>query len=129
MQLPQAEHRCAALRAHPQLGKLTTARLTPQAVYHIQHTGATAAGVAIFSPHDLGRAFAGDLLDAGVALATVQKLMGHSDANTIARYDRRGERAKRQAVRLLHVPYQRRVKDEQEGTRLMLSLLLSSVVF
>jgi site-specific recombinase XerD len=91
-------------------GKLTHARLTPQAVYHIQHIRATAAGVAAFSPHDLRRTFAGDLLDAGVDLATVQKLMGHSDANTTARYDRRGERAKRHAVRMLHVPYQRRTR-------------------
>ena len=88
-------------------GKLTSARLTPQAIYHIQHARARAAGVATFSPHDLRRTYAGDLLDAGVDLATVQKLMGHSDANTTARYDRRGERAKRQAARLLHVPYQR----------------------
>ncbi len=57
---------------------------------------------------DLRRTFAGDLLDTGVDLATVQKLMGHSDANTTARYDRRGEQAKRHAVRMLHVPYQRR---------------------
>jgi integrase len=41
-------------------------------------------------------------------LATVQKLMGHSDANTTARYDRRGEHAKREAARQLHVPYHRR---------------------
>jgi hypothetical protein len=32
-------------------------------------------------------------------LATVQKLAGHTNANTTARYDRRGERAK------LHVPW------------------------
>lgn len=89
-------------------GKLTHSRLTPQAVYHIQHARAQEAGVAHFSPHDLRRTYAGDLLDAGVDLATVQKLMGHADANTTARYDRRGEHAKRQAARLLHVPYRRR---------------------
>ena len=89
-------------------GKLTAQRLTPQAVYTIQHARATAAGVPPFSPHDLRRTYAGDLLDAGVDLATVQQLMGHSDANTTARYDRRGERAKRQAARMLHVPYRRR---------------------
>src|SRR5919202_2901325 len=92
----------------------TTARLTPQAVYHIQHARANAAGVAAFSPHDLRRTFAGDLLDAGVDLATVQKLMGHSDANTTSRYDRRGERDKRHAVSMLHGPYQRR---RDEGTK------------
>ena len=64
-------------------------------------------GIARFSPHNLLQTFAGDLLDVGVDLATVQSLMGPSNANTTARYDRRGERAKRDGVRLLHVPYRK----------------------
>ena len=61
-------------------------------------------------PGDLRQTLAGDLLD-GVDLATVQSLMGHSNANTTARYDRRGERAKRDGVKLLHVPYRKRVRS------------------
>jgi len=38
-------------------------------------------------------------------LATVQKLAGHSDPATTARYDRRGERAMREAASHLHVPH------------------------
>ena len=84
-------------------GHIGIERLTDQAIYHIEATRAADAGVARFSPHDLRRTFAGDLLDAGVDLATVQSLMGHSNANTTARYDRRGERAKRDGVRLLRI--------------------------
>lgn len=92
-------------------GKPTCERLTSQAVYHIEHRRALEAGVAGFSPHDLRRTFAGDLLDAGVDLSTVQKLMGHSSAMTTAGYDRRRERAKRKAIRALHVPYKRRARN------------------
>ena len=89
-------------------GRITQGRLTDQGIYHILDTRRRQANVTPFTPHDLRRTFAGDLLDAGVDLSTVQKLMGHANANTTAGYDRRGERAKRDAVRKLHVPYQRR---------------------
>ena len=87
---------------------ITRQALTDQGIYHILNTRSQAARTAKFTPHDLRRTFAGDLLDAGADLATVQKLMGHSNANTTAGYDRRGEQAKRSAVKKLHVPYQRR---------------------
>ncbi len=89
-------------------GHITQKRLTDQGIYHILDMRRQQASVTAFTPHDLRRTFAGDLLDAGVDLATVQKLMGHASANTTAGYDRRGERAKRDAVRKLHVPYMRR---------------------
>ena len=89
-------------------GAISHERLTDQGIYHILDTRRQQARIATFTPHDLRRTFAGDLLDAGVDLSTVQKLMGHANANTTSGYDRRGERAKRDAVRKLHVPYQRR---------------------
>jgi site-specific recombinase XerD len=64
-------------------------RLTEQTVYDRLGHLAERAGVARFSPHDCRRSLAGDLLDAGVDLATVQALLGHASPATTARYDRR----------------------------------------
>ena len=89
-------------------GQVQQTGLTEQGIYHILLKRGRDAHLSHFTPHDLRRTFAGDLLDVGADLPTVQKLMGHSSANTTAHYDRRGERAKRSAVQKLHVPYQRR---------------------
>ncbi|HMN12399.1 MAG TPA: tyrosine-type recombinase/integrase, partial [Bellilinea sp.] len=91
-------------------GRMTQEGLTDQGIYTVLNKRGAQAGTARFTPHDLRRTFAGDLLDAGADIATVQKLMGHSSANTTAGYDRRGEQAKRSAVKKLHVPYQRRYR-------------------
>jgi site-specific recombinase XerD len=71
-------------------GQVTSERLTDQGIYHILDTRRQQANMAPFTPHDLRRIFAGDLLAAGVDLSTVQKLMGHANANTTAGYDQRG---------------------------------------
>ena len=63
------------------------------------------AGVQSLTWHDFRRSFAGNLLDNGNDLVTVQKLMGHSSPTTTANYDRRGDEVKRKASRSLHVPY------------------------
>ena len=67
--------------------------------------------IAVLGAGKLGEALITGMLDAGIDLSTVQKLMGHANANTTSGYDRRGERAKRDAVCKPHVPYQRRFPD------------------
>ena len=59
--------------------------------------------------HDFRRTFAGNLLDSGVDLVTVQKLMGHASPTTTSNYDRRDDAVRRKAVRALNVPYRKRL--------------------
>jgi site-specific recombinase XerD len=54
--------------------------------------------------HDFRRTFAGNLLDQGVDLATVQKLLGHSSPTTTSNYDRRGEAVRRRAAQAVQLP-------------------------
>ena len=80
-------------------------RLTAQSVLDILRKLAKRANVAQFSPHDLRRTFISALLDAGVDLVTVQKMAAHAQVTTTARYDRRDEKAKKQAAEMLHFPF------------------------
>lgn len=86
-------------------GRLHPRRLTDKAVRYIVQARAQKAGVADVSPHDFRRSSISDLLDQGVDLSTVQKMAGHADPKTTARYDRRGERTRRDAASRLHVPF------------------------
>jgi integrase len=72
--------------------------LSDQAVYKMVKRRHREAKIKEVSPHDFRKTFVGDL-------STVQKLARHSDPATTARYDRRGERAMREAASHLHVPH------------------------
>lgn len=84
--------------------------IAAQTIYDMLARRANESGVADFSPHDLRRTFVGDMLEKGVDISTVQKITGHANVSTTARYDRRGEKAKSQAVNKLHFPYRKRRK-------------------
>jgi site-specific recombinase XerD len=88
-----------------QVGVITIRRMTDQAVYNALRSRAKRANVSAFSPHDLRRSCVSDLLDAGVDISVVQRFVGHANVTTTARYDRRGEHAKRKAAKSLHVPF------------------------
>ncbi len=87
-----------------QTGEIRISRLRGESVAYIVKRLQQVAGVDDFSPHDLRRSFVTALLDAGQDVLTVQKLAGHADVTTTARYDRRGEKAKRRAVQSLELP-------------------------
>lgn len=57
------------------------------------------AGVSKFTPHDLRRSLATNLLDHDVDISTVQSIMGHENIATTIRYDKRKDKGIRQIMR------------------------------
>lgn len=89
-------------------GAITGRRLTAHAMGAVVGRRAKEAGIDHVGCHDFRRSFVSDLLDAGADITTVQRLAGHANVSTTARYDRRGEDAKQRAAAMLAVPYTRR---------------------
>jgi site-specific recombinase XerD len=85
-------------------GHVKLRRLDSRTILVVAQRRAKAAGCKHLTPHDFRRSMISDLLDAGADLSTVQRLAGHAQVGTTARYDRRGEGAKRKAAELLHIP-------------------------
>ena len=80
--------------------------ITDEALAQILAKRSLEAGLALtLTWHDFRRTFAGNLLDAGVDLVTVQKLLGHSSPTTTSNYDRRGETTKQKAVGAINLPF------------------------
>lgn len=81
--------------------------ISSQSLNEIMKRRAREAGVKDLVTHDLRRTTASDLLDITDAV-TVAGYLGHASTNTTAKYDRRGERARKKAAQELHIPYVRR---------------------
>lgn len=97
------------LLCHVRKGGIIELRpLCADSILKILNRRAEKAGVDNFSPHDFRRTFCSDLLDAGVDIATVQKLAGHSSPAVTSKYDRREEETLRKAVQKLSIPIKRR---------------------
>jgi site-specific recombinase XerD len=75
--------------------------LSKQSVNKIFTAVLTRTKTEHFTPHDLRRSFATNLLSANVDLFTVQNLMGHANSDTTKMYDLRGDKVKAIAVELL----------------------------
>lgn len=84
-------------------GEFSYKGITAQGIYKIVKERAQHAGIKDFTPHDLRRTFASNLIDANFDLITVRDLMGHSSVTTTQNYDRRGEDRKRRAAMSLHL--------------------------
>lgn len=87
-------------------GKLALPRgIMPNSLRHLLDRRVRETGLKdCTSWHDFRRSFAGNLLDAGVDLATAQRLMGHSSPTTTSLYDRRPEETRMAAVRRIQMP-------------------------
>jgi len=88
--------------------KIKLRPMSADAVFRMVRKRGKEAGLDLFSPHDFRRTFCSDLLDAGVDIVTVAKLAGHSKTEITAKYDRRGEETKRQAMQKLSIPRKKR---------------------
>ena len=82
-------------------GNITDSRLDGRSLAEILRRRAEQAGIPQFSAHDVRRTTATHLLDRGIDIGTVQQMLGHRHVATTLLYDRRGEKAKRKAVKVL----------------------------
>lgn len=85
-------------------GRVISRPMSERAVNDVIAKRGQEAGISL-TPHDLRRTFITNLLDAGADLLAVRDLAGHTNVQTTARYDRRGENAQRAAAALAPVPY------------------------
>jgi integrase len=85
-------------------GEVPISRLRGESLWYVLKRRQKQAGLRGVTPHGFRRSYISSMLEAGVDLLTVQELVGHADAVTTARYDRRGEGPRRRAVQAFGLP-------------------------
>lgn len=75
-------------------------RLTPESISSTIHQIARRAGVSFHSLHQFRHTCASDLLEAGVHIADVQRILGHVGVATTVRYVHIADPQRREAMRL-----------------------------
>ena len=81
--------------------KITDMPISGQTIYDVVVRRYLECGLTRFSPHDLRRTFATNLLESGEDIFVVQELMAHSSADTTKLYDKRDIKKIRAASRAL----------------------------
>lgn len=86
-------------------GRIIIRRLSDNAIYLAMTRRARAVGITDLTPHNLRRTFGTTLLKSGVDIKIARDLLGHSNLNTTALYDRRNEETYRAAAGQIRLPY------------------------
>lgn len=81
--------------------QLIPRQLSTQAIYYILQKRGEEAALDHFSPHDFRRTYVSTLLNEGVDISTVARMVGHANIQTTSRYDRRADEVQKQAAELL----------------------------
>ena len=82
-------------------GCISTKPLSPRTIGDIIERRRIACNVAPFTPHDLRRTYATNLIDQGIDLFTVQKMMRHAGIETTRIYDMRAANVQADAIKKL----------------------------
>ncbi len=82
-------------------GRIEYRCMSGQNVFLIVQKRVEEAGLEKLTPQDFRRTFCSDLFEAGVDAVMIQQLVGHASLQTTAKYDRRKEALKRQAIKNL----------------------------
>lgn len=82
-------------------GDVQMSRITSQAIYDLLRKIAALANIEQFSPHDLRRTFATQLMDHGIDMMTVRDMMGHAQITTTQTYIRIKDENMKKASQIL----------------------------